>query len=68
MAVIRSMLSVSAASAAAAVHASSCRVRLWVDEPRPDSHARNLRAEIREGVQWTYRHRTLGPLAASTHV
>lgn len=39
-----------------------------VDEPRPDSRSRNLRAEIRDGLQWTYRHRTLGPLAASTHV
>ena len=39
-----------------------------VDEPRPDSHIRNLRVEIRDGVQWTYRHRTLGPLAASTHI
>ena len=39
-----------------------------VDEPRPDSHIRNLRVEIRDGLQWTYRHRTLGPLAASTHV
>jgi MFS family permease len=39
-----------------------------VDEPRPDSRVRNLRAEIRDGLRWTYRHRTLGPLAASTHV
>jgi MFS family permease len=39
-----------------------------VDEPRPDSGARNLRAEIRDGLRWTYRHRTLGPLAASAHV
>jgi MFS family permease len=39
-----------------------------VDEPRPDSRRRNLRAEIREGLRWTYRHRTLGPLAVSTHV
>jgi MFS family permease len=39
-----------------------------VDEPRPDSRARDLRAEIRDGLRWTYRHRTLGPLAASTHV
>lgn len=38
------------------------------DEPRPDSSIRDLRAEIRDGLQWTYRHRTLGPLAASTHV
>lgn len=39
-----------------------------VDEPRSDSRPRNLRAEVLEGLQWTYRHRTLGPLAASTHV
>ena len=39
-----------------------------VHEPRPDSRTRNLRAEIRDGLQRTYRHRTLGPLAASTHV
>ena len=39
-----------------------------VDEPRPDSRSRNLRLEIRDGLQWTYRHRTLGPLAVSTHV
>ena len=37
-------------------------------EPRPDSRTRHLRAEIRDGLQRTYRHRTLGPLAASTHV
>jgi predicted MFS family arabinose efflux permease len=39
-----------------------------VDEPRPDSRTRNLRAEIHDGLRWTYRHRTLGPLAVSTHV
>jgi len=39
-----------------------------VDEPRPDSRTRNLRLEIRDGLQWTYRHRTLRPLAVSTHV
>jgi len=39
-----------------------------VDEPRADRASHNLRAEIREGLQWTYRHRSLGPLAASTHV
>jgi MFS family permease len=41
---------------------------LRVDEPRPDPRTRNLRAEIRDGLHRTYRHRTLGPLAASTHV
>jgi MFS family permease len=39
-----------------------------VDEPRPDTGTRNLRGEIRDGLRWTYRHRTLGPLAASTHI
>jgi MFS family permease len=39
-----------------------------VDEPRPDTRTRNLRAEISDGLQWTYRHPTLGPLAVSTHV
>lgn len=39
-----------------------------VDEPRHDPSTRNLRAEIRDGLRWTYRHRTLSPLAASTHV
>jgi MFS family permease len=41
---------------------------IQVDEPRPDPAARDLRAEVSEGLRWTYRHRTLGPLAASTHV
>jgi MFS family permease len=41
---------------------------IQADEPRPDSTARDLRAEAGEGLRWTYRHRTLGPLAASTHV
>ncbi|WP_084161067.1 MFS transporter [Nocardia sp. BMG51109] len=43
-------------------------VSIRVDEPRPVARARNLRAEIRDGLRWTYRHRTLGPLAVSTHV
>lgn len=42
---------------------------LRVDE----SHAspagrRDVRGEIREGIAWIYRHRTLGPLAVSTHI
>ncbi|TWP37874.1 MFS transporter [Leekyejoonella antrihumi] len=41
---------------------------LRVDEPAPGPRTRNLRAEIRGGLQWTYRHRTLSPMAASTHV
>ncbi|WP_371873858.1 MFS transporter [Williamsia phyllosphaerae] len=39
-----------------------------VAETRNDCRTRNLRAEIRDGVQWTYRHRVLRPLAVSTHV
>jgi MFS family permease len=39
-----------------------------VDETRPGPRTRTLGGEIRDGLQWTYRHRTLGPLAASTHV
>ena len=39
-----------------------------VDEPRLGSRARDLRAEVHDGLRWTYRHRTLGPLAVSTHV
>ncbi|WP_243061792.1 MFS transporter [Humibacter sp. RRB41] len=39
-----------------------------VDEHRPSSRTRNLGKEIREGLAWTYRHRTLGPLAVSTHI
>lgn len=39
-----------------------------VDERRTDARPGNLRAEIAEGLRWMYRHHTLGPLAASTHV
>jgi MFS family permease len=39
-----------------------------VDEPRSDPRTRNLRREIRDGLTSTYRHRTLGPLAMSTHI
>lgn len=41
---------------------------LRIDEPRVSAQDRNLRREIREGLSFTYRHRTLGPLAVSTHV
>lgn len=41
---------------------------IQVEEPRSSSRTRNLRAEIRDGVRWTYRHRTLRPLAVSTHI
>jgi len=39
-----------------------------VDEPRARAEERNLGREIRQGLQWAYGHRTLGPLALSTHV
>ncbi|GLI27273.1 MFS transporter [Agromyces rhizosphaerae] len=39
-----------------------------VDEPRSEPRPRDLRAEIRGGLRWTYRHPTLGPMAWSTHV
>lgn len=39
-----------------------------VDEPRPTRAPATRRSEIREGLRWTYRHPTLGPLALSTHV
>src|SRR5580704_14300116 len=39
-----------------------------VDEPRPVPATGSVRTEIGDGLRWTYRHRTLGPLAASTHV
>lgn len=40
-----------------------------VSEPKPadDAPRRNLRREIGEGLRWIYRHRTLAPLAMSTH-
>ncbi|GEP39560.1 hypothetical protein NPS01_32230 [Nocardioides psychrotolerans] len=42
---------------------------LRVTEPPVDaSTPRNLRREIGEGLRFTYRHRTLAPLALSTHV
>lgn len=41
---------------------------IQIDEPRADTRERDLRAEIRDGLAWTYRHRTLGPLAVSTHI
>lgn len=41
---------------------------IQVEEPRPEPLARKLRTEIRDGLAWTYRHSTLGPLAISTHI
>jgi len=37
-------------------------------EPAPERQQRHLRRELGDGVSWVYRHRTLGPLAWSTHV
>ncbi|GHJ61092.1 MFS transporter [Nocardioides sp. OK12] len=43
--------------------------RLGIDDSPPERTAdRHLRREIGEGLRWTYRHPTLGPLAVSTHV
>ncbi|MCX8564538.1 MFS transporter [Mycolicibacterium mucogenicum] len=39
-----------------------------VHEPHLRSRTRDLRQEICDGLRWTYRHRTLGPLAVSTHI
>jgi predicted MFS family arabinose efflux permease len=41
---------------------------IHVHEPRADTHKRDLRAEVRDGLHWTYSHPTLGPLALSTHL
>ncbi|MBF4560639.1 MFS transporter [Microbacterium sp. VKM Ac-2870] len=41
---------------------------LRVDEERQGERPRGVGAEIREGLAWTYRHPTLGPLTLSTHV
>jgi MFS family permease len=41
---------------------------IQVEEPRPNFRTRNLCAEVLDGVRWTYRHRTLRPLAVSTHL
>ncbi len=37
-------------------------------EPAPEREQRHLRRELAEGVAWVYRHRTLAPMAWSTHV
>ena len=37
-------------------------------EPAPEREQRHLRRELAEGVRWVYRHRTLAPMAWSTHV
>ncbi|WP_203580770.1 MFS transporter [Microbacterium hibisci] len=39
-----------------------------VEEARVRARERHLWREIREGLSWAYAHRTLGPLAVSTHV
>ena len=43
--------------------------RLGIDDsPLERTAERHLRREVVEGLRWTYRHPTLGPLAVSTHV
>ncbi|HEY0216844.1 MAG TPA: MFS transporter [Cellulomonas sp.] len=42
--------------------------RMRFTEPPPQVGGRRLGQEIAEGVRWTYRHPTLGPLALSTHL
>ncbi len=42
--------------------------RIAIVEPKPGpGRVLNLRREIGEGLNWVYRHRTLAPLALSTH-
>ncbi|MFG1793684.1 MFS transporter [Nocardia sp. NPDC049149] len=41
--------------------------KLPVVERKPTREARTVRAEIGEGLRWVYGHRTLGPLALSSH-
>ncbi|MFE2868623.1 MFS transporter [Embleya sp. NPDC059259] len=40
-----------------------------ITDPEPVRRAerRDLRAELREGLSWVYRHRTLGPMALTSH-
>jgi len=38
-----------------------------VTDPRPRPATRSVVADLREGASWVYRHRTLRPLALSTH-
>ncbi|WP_255948990.1 MFS transporter [Streptomyces odontomachi] len=41
---------------------------LKTPDPVPDRSARrSLGSELREGVAWVYRHRTLGPMALTSH-
>ncbi|WP_406034605.1 MFS transporter [Nocardioides sp. NBC_00163] len=42
--------------------------RVPIDEPPPRPTTTRLRQEIIEGVRWIYLHKTLAPLAWSTHV
>ena len=43
------------------------RIRVTETTSSP-SERKHLGAEISEGLRWVYRHRTLGPVAISTHV
>jgi MFS family permease len=42
--------------------------RIRRPEPPPSPERRAMRGEIRQGLSFTYRHRTLAPLALSTHL
>lgn len=42
--------------------------RVPIDEPPPRPTTTRLRQEIIEGVRWIYLHKTLAPLAWSTHI
>lgn len=56
----------------AVIHAISAvlqsRIRVVEDPPPPRAHGRHIGHDIAEGLRFTYRHRTLRPLALSVHV
>lgn len=56
--------------AAVNVVAAVLQARIKVEEPKPEprSPGRHVGHDIAEGMQYTYRHRTLRPLALSVHV
>lgn len=56
----------------AVIHAISAvlqsRIQVVEDPPPPRVHGRHIGHDIAEGLRFTYRHRTLRPLALSVHV